>query len=67
MNPLAIMWASEQARKRELREMKKLAEEVREAQAKARPLFEAAEKLRRERMRQDGPRGFIMAQREYSK
>lgn len=62
MHPLAEAWARDQVRKAELRELRALAETIRRQQAEMRPKFERLRAERQERMRQDGPNGFVMVE-----
>jgi flagellar biosynthesis chaperone FliJ len=60
MNPLAEMWLRQEQKRREKIELRKMAEEIREAQMNLRPLLEEANARRKAGMRQDGETGFVM-------
>jgi hypothetical protein len=68
MNKLAAMWAQaehERIRKSlQHRELRKLCEELREANATVAPLIAEANARRRANMRTEGPQGFVMVHRE---
>ena len=60
MNKLAKMWAKRQIERQQARELQKIAAELRELNRKVMPLREEVERRRKERMRMDGGRGFVM-------
>jgi len=63
-DPLALAWAERRLKALQMKELRQLAEEVREKQIELAPMRAEAESRRKERMRQDGPEGFVMIARD---
>lgn len=59
-NPLAAMWLKREQERLFRRDLAQTARELRELNREAEPLRKAANQRRKERMRQDGPTGFVM-------
>jgi len=64
-NELALMWAARQRRRAERAELERLVQEVKDLQPLLHEMQAAAAKARRQLMRQDGPRGFVMIEKEH--
>lgn len=63
MNPLVAAYLKREKQRHVHAELRRLANEIREGQAKLAPLIASNLKAKRERMRQDGERGFVMVQK----
>lgn len=60
MNPLAQMFLEREMERLRHQELRRLADELRQKQAELRPMIAARDQFRRDRMRMDGPQGFVM-------
>lgn len=60
MDFLAMKYIERQVEKLERRELRRIAKEIRDGQARLQPLFKKHRAAKKARMRQDGRKGFVM-------